>query len=174
MKEIFYNNDNLKESDIDKTVIRVKALIINSNNEILLGYSDNTYQFPGGHLNESEELLTGLFREVKEETGIVLTGDYKPFMKISYYSKNYRDTLENRENIIYYYAIKTDELYNLDNTNYDSYEIEHNYSLLYVKLNEIKKLLIDSIPDNKINETIVNEMLLVLTEYKNLGGNYDE
>lgn len=43
MKEIIYNHDNLKETDIDETVIRVKALIINSNNEIMLGYAHKTY-----------------------------------------------------------------------------------------------------------------------------------
>ena len=33
------NNDNVDLNSIDDTAIRVKALILNSNNEILLGYS---------------------------------------------------------------------------------------------------------------------------------------
>ena len=56
MKEIVFNHDNLSDSDIDEVVIRAKALIINSKNEITLGYSRNTYQFPGGHLEEKETL----------------------------------------------------------------------------------------------------------------------
>jgi len=43
VKEILYNYDNLSSKDIDEKVVRVKALIINSNNEILLGYSCGTY-----------------------------------------------------------------------------------------------------------------------------------
>ncbi len=53
MEKIFFNDDNLTKEEIDETVIRLKALILNSNDELLLGYSYNTYQFPGGHLEEN-------------------------------------------------------------------------------------------------------------------------
>ena len=110
MKTIIYNHDNLKKEEIDETVIRVKALIINSNNEILLGYAHKTYQFPGGHLEENESLEEGLKREIKEETGIeIKENNLKPFEKITYYSRNYRNTGLNRENEIYFYIINTDE-----------------------------------------------------------------
>lgn len=49
MKKIIMNNSDLEESEITEVVTRVKGLIINSNDEILLGYLDNNYQFPGGH-----------------------------------------------------------------------------------------------------------------------------
>ena len=54
MKESIYNYDNLKLEDVDEVIVRTKALLINSSNEILLGYSHHTYQFPGGHLEEGE------------------------------------------------------------------------------------------------------------------------
>jgi len=54
-----------------------KAIIVNSNNEVLfLKRSEYTAKFagewdlPGGHLREGENLKQGLFREVKEETGL--------------------------------------------------------------------------------------------------------
>ena len=50
MKEIIYNYDLLDESDINNIVERVKAIIINSNDEILIGYGDKTYQCVGGHV----------------------------------------------------------------------------------------------------------------------------
>lgn len=43
MKKIIINKSNLKESNITEIVKRVKMLIINSNNEILLGYSYHDY-----------------------------------------------------------------------------------------------------------------------------------
>ena len=52
MKEILYNYDNLKQEDMDEVIVRTKGLIINSKDEITLGYSHKTYQFPGGHLEE--------------------------------------------------------------------------------------------------------------------------
>ena len=163
MKEIFYNHDNLGKEEIDETVIRVKALLINSNNEILLGYSNKTYQFPGGHLEDNESLVQGLRREIKEETGIVLdNNDYKPFMKITYYNKNYRNTNKNRENIIYYYEIRTDKEPDINNTNLDINEIKGNYVIKKISLDKLNDVLIQSIPDNEINKIIVEEMLAVL------------
>ena len=75
MKEIIYNNYNLKDSDINKEVKRARALIVNSHDELLFGYSDNTYQTIGGHLEEGETYLECLSREIKEESGIELTFD---------------------------------------------------------------------------------------------------
>ena len=83
MKTIIHNKDNLKQEDINLKIYRSRAVIINSNNEILLGYLGGTYQFPGGHLEGNETIEECLVREVKEETGIDITGKFsKPFYKI--------------------------------------------------------------------------------------------
>ena len=156
----FYNNDNLTREDIDESVIRTKALIINSKNELLLGYCNKTYQFPGGHLEKNETLSECLIREVKEETGITLDKKiYIPFFFTKYYTKNYRNSLKNRENIIYYFIIYTDSHYSLENTAFDEGEIKGNYQLKYIPLDEVKYVLRNSIKDNPINEIIIKEML---------------
>lgn len=90
MKEILYNYDNLTSEEIDEVVVRTKGLIVNSKNDITLGYSNKTYQFPGGHLEESESLVNCLLREIKEETGIkIVDYEIKPFEKITHYNKDY-------------------------------------------------------------------------------------
>lgn len=158
----FYNDDNLTKDDIDETVIRTKALIINSKGEILLGYSNKTYQFPGGHLENNETLSECLIREIKEETGIDLDKKiYIPFFLTRYYTKNYHDSLKNRENIIYYFIIYTDVSYILENTAYDEGEMKGNYTLKYILLENVKELLVSSIKDNPVNEIITPEMLEV-------------
>lgn len=167
MKEIVYNHDNLKEQDIDETVVRVKALLVNSNNEIALGYCHKTFQFPGGHLEKNETLEQGLKREIKEETGInIKETNLKPFEKITYYSKNYRNSELNRKNEIYYFSIYTDEKANINNTNLDNWEKEGNYKIEYINLEKVEQVLINSIPDNPINRIVVEEMLEVLNEYE--------
>ena len=167
MKEIFINHDNLTEEDIEEVVTRVKGLIINDKDEIMLGYAHGTYQFPGGHIEDEEELIDGLIREIKEETGIIIKDKtLKPFEKITYYSKNYRNTGINRQNNIYYYIIHTNETYNKDNTSLDEWEKVGDYTIKSFPLNNVEKILLNSILDNPINKTIVEEMQEVLNEYK--------
>lgn len=156
----FYNDDGLTKEDIDETVIRTKALIINSKNELLLGYCNKTYQFPGGHLDVGETLSECLIREVREETGIELEKKiYVPFFLTRYYSKNYRGGLKNRENIIYYFIVCTDVSYNLENTAFDEGEIDGNYTLKYIAFDDVRNVLMNSINDNPINKIITKEML---------------
>lgn len=169
MSEYINNPEQIKDIDIDETVVRVKALIVNTKNELLLGYSHHTYQFPGGHLEKGEDLTKCLKREIKEETGLSIEiNNEKPFFLIKHYTKNYRNTNKNRLSLVYYYAIKTDKEYCLSNTHYTEDEEKGNFSLLYVNIEEVEGLLIKSIPDNAINEIIVKEMLMAIEEYKKL------
>lgn len=89
MKAIITNDFNLKEEDVTEVVKRVKILLINSKNEILLGYSRNEYQCPGGHVEKGESLVDTINREVQEETGIELNvKKAEPFAcNIGYYKE---------------------------------------------------------------------------------------
>ena len=119
MKEVIFNDDNLKEEDITEVVTRVKALLINDKDEVLLGYAHDLYQFIGGHVEDNEDLNIALKREIKEETGIENdTNNIKPFMRHLGYYKDYPKENENRKIIIYYYKIHTNLKPNLSNTNY--------------------------------------------------------
>lgn len=162
MIEKIFNNDNLSDNDIDEVVTRVKAIIINSKNEILLGYAHKTYQFPGGHLEDKESLNYGLSRELKEELGVDIKIDTLPFMRTVYYTHNYRNTGKNRENDIYYFLIKSDIEPDMEKAQLDFNELAGNYTPKYISINEIDSILTNSIPDNPINEIIVSEMLEVL------------
>ena len=158
MKEIVFNNDNLTDDVIDEVVTRCKGLIINDNNEILLGYSHKTYQFPGGHLEGDEAIYDCLKREIKEETGITLEKDYAPFLLTKYYTKDYRGTDKNRLNKIYFFRIDTNKKYDLSNISLDDGEIKGNYTLKYIKITELNEVLDKTINDNPINEIVVKEM----------------
>lgn len=169
MKEVIYNNEKLTDNDIDETIIRTKALLINSKNEILLGYADKTYQFPGGHLEQDESLNECLSREIQEETGIKInTDNIEPFIKITHYTKNYHNTNKNRKNEIYYYYIYTDKEVDIKKTNLDLLEILDNFEIRKIPLNNLENILLESINDKPKNQVIVSEMLKVIKEYNEL------
>lgn len=167
MKKIIINTDGIKDNEIDESATRAKALMINSNNEILLGYGFDTYQFIGGHVNDDESITEGLKREIEEETGIIIEeADLKPFMKIIHYTRNYRNTGKNRENIIFYYYIKNEDEINMKKVNYDEWEKKGKFTVKKINMNDLEKVLIESIPNNEMNQLIVEEMLEVIKEYK--------
>lgn len=168
MKETIYNEDNLTIDNIDEKEIRTKILMINHKNQILMGYYKKTYQFIGGHLKEGETLEQCLQREIKEETGITIdTSKFKPFYVIRYFNKNYHNTGKNILSEIYYYEIIIDESYHIDLTNYDKEEIEGNYELRYINLDEFDDVMIHGVSDeDELNGIIIRDNINIMKYYK--------
>ncbi len=168
MKKIITNINNLKDEEMTKVVKRVKILLINSKNEILLGYSSNIYQFPGGHVEPGEKLIDTINREIQEETGMELNiKEIDPFACILGYYKDVPKEGEHRKIEIYYFEVKTDELPNLENTNYTEAEKEGNFELRYIPLDTVEEELIRNMEKFEKQIGIGKEMLEVFKEYKN-------
>lgn len=163
MKKLVINKNNLELKDINEFVYRPRAIIINSNNEILLGFCNNTYQFPGGFLEDNETLIEGLKREILEETGILLNDKeiIKQICTIEYLNKNYPRKDNNRLTKFSYYYVVTDKKVNLNNTNYDELEKKNNFKLKYVFISDFEKVLNETINDNQMNKMIYKDMMLV-------------
>ena len=169
MKKIIYNEDNLSDNDINNVVYRAKALIINSNDEILFGYGNNNYQFPGGHLEEGESLDECLVREVKEETGIDIPVLKRvPFISIIYYNKDYPEVGINSKYIANYYSIKTDLKPNMSNTDLTEDEKEGSFQLRYINKNDALKQLNESLK-TCTRENVVKDTIRVVKEYLKFG-----
>ena len=166
MKEIIYNYDYLKEEDITEVVVRTKALIINGEN-IILGNENNIYQFPGGHLEDSETFEECLKREVKEETGIEIDDNVirRPFMKVSYMNKDWPLKDKNRKSEIYYYLIVTTKEPNLNNVNYTEHEKKGNFKLESIPLNKAIEVIENNISKNEKNKVIAPDMIMAIKEY---------
>ena len=166
MKTKIINYDHLKVSEIHDHVKRVKAIMINKKEEVLLASAFSTIQFPGGHLEEGESLNDVLKREVLEETGIILKKDYEPFFALKYFLKDYPVKGNNRSIEIYYFIILTDEPYNLDNVHLDDQERNGDFKLTYVKKKDLKKYLKDHPGNLEINKVVASEMLLAMKYLK--------
>lgn len=168
MKEIVINKYNLTEEDMTEVVKRVKILLVNSNDEILLGYSHHNYQFPGGHVEENEELIDTVNREILEETGMDLKlTDLEPFARNLGYYKDWPEEGKNRKIEIYYYEVKTDEKPNLDNTSYTESEKDGGFELRYIPLSNVEEELKKNAEEFGDKKGIAREMLELFSLYKN-------
>jgi 8-oxo-dGTP diphosphatase len=169
MKTFTYNKYNLKDSEIDRVVVRIKVILENDSKEILLGYCDNKYQFPGGHIECNETFNDCLLREVKEETGIELESkEYSAFFSIKHYNKDYPKKNFNTLSEIYYFKINTNQRPNLKKVNYTNNEKSGLFELKYININDIKKVLKDNEIIYPKNRIMVKEMLSAIKEYKKI------
>ena len=158
------NPYSLTYGDIDKKVTRVKMLIFNSENKILLCNVEGKYTFIGGHVEENETLTMALIRELREETGIVLNNkDFNPFIKIEKWDKNHFNTGKNYLSEIYYYSLYTDYRIDKKNMNLDDLEKNKNFFLKYMDITEFYDYLHYQV--NFLNSELHSEMLYVLNYY---------
>lgn len=172
MRQIIINDNNLVDEDMEDSVTRVKGLIINSRGKILLAHNNNTYQFPGGHIEEGEDMNSCIVREVKEETGIDVTVDEEPFLCIKTYDNNYFGSGKKVLNSIYYYRFLTDAMPNFEETHYDELEMATDFNLFYVVFADLENFLNKSIDDGMIDPSIGREMIHVVQIYHDLYGGY--
>ena len=169
MKQLITNKYNLIDSDMTEVVKRVKVLLVNSNNDVLLGYSHNNYQFPGGHVEDNETLIQAVNREVLEETGIELRiTNIEPFACAIGYYKDWPAECKNRKIEIYYYEVKTDEKPNLENTEYTENEKEGNFELRYIPLSNVENILSANAEEYGDKKGIAREMIDLFDVYKTI------
>ncbi len=166
MKEIIDNKDNLNINNINNFVTRVKALIINSNDEVLFAHQWNKYQFVGGRIEENENLNDALKREIKEETGLDLNDNYEPIVKRTSYYKNHPEDGINSKVDIYYYEIKADKKYDLNNIELTEDEINGNFRLEYIKYSDIDKIISDNAIKYEEAVHLTNELKDFFKEYE--------
>ena len=169
MKEIIRNIDHLKEDEMTDFTTKVKLLLVNSQCDLLLGYSNHEYQFPGGTQEDNETLDDTVKRELLEETGIELSDSkFKWFAKSSGYYKNWPCVGRNKKVDIYYYEIKTDEKPDFDKIKLTEREKEGNFTLRYVSLDNIEEELKNNVEEYGDSRGITCEMLELLEIYKEM------
>ena len=155
--------------DYQKMVKRVKALIVSSDNKILLVNNYQDYQFPGGHMENNETYSEALKRELLEETGIDfnIEKDIEPVLKLYRYYEEYHETKENTLLEINYFIIRSDKYIDIDNLNLTKEEENGDFSLTYISLFEFKRLLEENIMINNDKYGISEEMFEVFDKLQN-------
>lgn len=172
MKTLVINEFNLNENEIDETVTRLKAFLVNSNNELYYAISNGGVQLPGGHVEKDEEYTETIKREIQEEVGITLE-DLEipsPFFKIKQFVKTRHDPNKHRISNVIYYFIRTDKERDAENIYLTEREKKYKFEINKINFDDFEEYLKEYIDKetSEINKAIENEVLIAYRELKRI------
>ena len=171
MKNIINNPDNLNKDEIELTTKKVRAIIIDSLDNIIITKYADMYMLPGGKVDINEKNEDSLIRELNEELGIKFDIEkITPFITFENYLKNYPIVNSNKKanklNITDYYIIKTDKKINKDKIKLTEREKQNNFLVTYINLDEVTNLVSNYESKNIRNLAFKTELIKILEEYK--------
>ncbi len=156
--KIVLGTDGLSEKEPRKTS---RAILVNKDGKYAVMYASkfNLHSLPGGGIDNGEDEVSALVREVFEETGCTCD-DMKPLGIVS----------ENRyhadfTSISYYFVVKTNTIQN--KLHLTEAEIENGTILKWCSLDEMIHLIKDIEHETNQRKFLQARDLLALNEYKN-------
>ena len=164
------NEDNLRNSEVQEFSTKVRAILVDEDNQILISNYGNIILLPGGKVDKDESIFDAITRELKEELGVYYKSDELELFEIlSYYQKNYPKvdgTIQNRLVKTYYFigpykGIKK-ELQKLSDR-----EKKANFKLELVSLDELENIILSNKNSNPRNIYFQKELLFILSSYNN-------
>lgn len=162
---IIYNDDSLKDDEVNRVVKRAKVVIENSNNEILLCFCHNNYYLLGGHIDNDESDMECLHRELLEEAGVKINfNKLIPFVTIKYFIKDYPEDNINSLYIANYYSYKMDLIPNIDKLNLTEDEKEGNFEIQCIHRDNVLNKLNEAL-EFATRKNVVNDTIEVIEEY---------
>lgn len=110
--------------------------IVIKGEEILLLYTEryHDYSLPGGGIDDGEDEIAGLVRELKEETGAQGVRNVKAFGRYDEYRPWHKAGADIIHMISYCYVCDIDET--LGETAYESYEVRNGMKPLWMNIHE--------------------------------------
>ena len=112
-----------------------RAIVVKGD-DILLLYTQryHDYSLPGGGIDEGEDEVAGLIRELKEETGALGVHNVKAFARYDEYRPWYKADGDIIHIISYCYVCEIDD--ELGDTAFESHEINNGMRPLWVNIHE--------------------------------------
>ena len=167
--KIIINEELLTNNDIEEFSIKARAILLNEEKELLICNYGGTYLLPGGKINQNEEIINGLSRELEEETGIHYNNkDLNYLCTIEYFQKNYpkiNNKKLNRHITTHYYTGKYKEI-SLYKIKLTENEQKGNFKLELIQLNDLENILIKAYNNNPRNMYFQKELLTVMNFLK--------
>ena len=128
--------DLTPESEFSLVTRHAARGIIIKGEDILLLYTRkyDDYSLPGGGIDEGEDNVEGLMRELKEETGAAGVRNVKDFARYDEYRPWHRDDADIIHMVSFCYVCDIDD--ELGDTAYEAYEIKNGMKPLWVNIHE--------------------------------------
>lgn len=149
-----------------KIVLReaVRAIILRGN-QVLMVYStlNGDYKFPGGGVEEGEEYITTLKREIKEECGAQLKTILGEFGRVEEYDRAEEEEFDLFRMNSYYYQCEVDDGFGVQKL--DDYEFAYGFKPEWVSIEhaiDVNRALLENPPPN-IQRWVRRELLVLET-----------
>ena len=167
-----YNDDDLKDDEIDQVVTRVKAFIVSSKNNMLIGKDEEGYQLLGGYVTGDEDYKVALANAIYNQTGIVLDNKdgIEPFFEVRYYNRDYKGSGQNRLSDVIYFLVKTDKLPNYKKLKLSEKELAEKMPIELIRRSIFHKVLKEYIEQepNTLNQIKTKEILIAFERMKEI------
>ncbi len=162
---IILNKDDLKESELKEQTSKVRAVLLDENENILVANYGGVLLLPGGSIDENETEEEALKRELKEELGIEYQKEELDFLAtINHYQKNYpkRDNTYTNRLVITHYYIGNYKPINQENRQLTEKEQKGNFKLFLMSIKELINIIENNQTANPRNQYFNNELLEIL------------
>lgn len=120
----------------NKTVFKRDAAraIVLDGEDILMLYTEryHDYTIPGGGLDKGEDIVSGMVRELEEETGAQNIHQIKPYGIYEEFRPWYKDDVEVMHQISYCYTCKIDR--ELGSTAFEAHELNNGMRPLWINI----------------------------------------
>ena len=164
------NEDNLSTEEVQEFSEKVRAILVDENNRILIAHYGNVILLPGGSIEANENIYDAIKRELSEETGQVYEAiELEPIGTLKHFQKNYpkRDGTTRNRLVQTHYFTGTYKVILKDNQSLTEKEHKDGFKLELLSLEELERIIATNQSANPRNIYFRQELLAILNAYKN-------